>query len=122
MYPLIRDGDTLTVAPLTGKPVYPGDVLAFLHPFSSCLVIHRVMAVGKGNTVFKGDHVRETDTRIPGKYVLGILESVTRNGRPVWAGLGPERKWIALFSRMNLILRFSSAFLSIRRRIRLFCR
>lgn len=122
MAPLIQSGDTLTLAPLGKRHITVGDVLAYRHPRSSHLVIHRVVELRNHHAVMKGDHAREPDACIQRKDVLGILETVTRNDRQVMAGLGSGRRYMARFSRMGLTRLCSSVFATMKRRIRLFCR
>jgi hypothetical protein len=112
MFPFIRNRDTVTITPCSKPTLSLGDVVAYRHPLSSCLVIHRVISETIGCYLMKGDNAREPDALISMDHVLGIAESVMRNGRAVRLGLGRERIWIALLSRIGLFGPFSSRVVS----------
>lgn len=102
MSPCIRDGDAITVTPLSGASPGRGDVVAFLRPDSGKLIVHWV--VGKRGDAFliQGDNAQEGDGLVPRANVLGRVTEVKRDGKPVRLGLGPERRLIALLSRWGL--------------------
>ena len=104
MSPFIKDGDVITVSPLTDDSTRLGDVVAFIRPRMKTLVIHRV--VGKRGEYFhiKGDNTLYTDELIPITNILGRVARVERNGKEVLLGLGPERFLIAFLTRRSLLL------------------
>ena len=105
MAPFIKDGDLLTVHPFTGKPPGFGDVLAFSHPTSGRLTVHRVIARKKSVYRIKGDGTDTADELVPLANLIGIIRKVERNGHTVLLGLGPERFLIALLSVRGLLSR-----------------
>ena len=102
MSPFIKDGDVITVSPLSGALPRLGDVVAFTHPNTERLVVHRV--VGKKGRYFllKGDNVSRVENKVSRKKLLGFVNIVERNSKQVFLGLGPERFLIALLTRIGL--------------------
>ena len=99
MYPMIENGDVLTVAPLGRRAVSPGDVVEFLHPGHGGLRVHRVVGRKNGAYLVQGDGLIELDGWIPRENILGRVTEITRQGRRVHFGLGCERFAIALANR-----------------------
>jgi hypothetical protein len=99
MSPCIREGDVIQVAPLSGGMPCLGQVVACVPPGGRGPVVHRV--IGRRGPLFrtKGDNVCRTDGLLARSQILGLVTRVERNGRPVPAGLGPERILIAWLSR-----------------------
>lgn len=105
MAPFIQDGDVITVAPFQRKTPGIAEVLAFIHPETGRLVVHR--AVARHGTAFQiqGDSVAEqSDGMIPIKNLLGRVTRIERNKEQVFLGLGVERYLIAWFSRARLLI------------------
>jgi hypothetical protein len=103
MSPFIRDGDIVTVSPLTSSSPGVGDVVAFNHPENDKLIIHRVVKKRNNDYYVRGDNAIEVDGLVRGKNILGYVKKVERNGRKVWMGLGSERFLIAFLNRRGLI-------------------
>jgi hypothetical protein len=103
MRPFVRDGDTLTVAPMASLPDDPrtGDVFAFER--AGRVVAHRVIRAGEAGFLFKGDCLAQPDGWFPRAALLGRVVRVERAGRLVRFGLGPERAAIAVLSRLGAI-------------------
>jgi hypothetical protein len=99
MYPLIENGDVLTVAPLGRRAPTPGDVVEFLDPGHGGLRVHRVLGRRNGACLVQGDGMAEPDGWIPLENILGRVTEITRQGRRIHFGLGPERFAIALANR-----------------------
>jgi signal peptidase I len=100
MIPFINDGDQITIAPLSGRPVRVGDVIAFCHQDSNELVVHRVILCTKRNLIAKGDNEPDNPgDQVPLKDVLGTVVRIDRESLNVGFGLGAERKIIAWLSR-----------------------
>jgi signal peptidase len=105
MSPFIKDGDIITVFPLSGVLPRLGDVVAFVNPCTTKLAVHRV--VGKKNHAFliMGDRSPTTDGMISKTNILGCVMKVERNGKAISFGFGPERILIAFLTRTGLLLR-----------------
>jgi hypothetical protein len=98
MQPFIRDGDVITVAPLTRRS-RRGDVLAVCDPVSERLVVHRVVAVAGEVYVTRGDNTDREDGPAHLADVVGRVVAVERAGRRVRLGHGPEGALIAAAQR-----------------------
>ncbi len=98
MYPFVRDGDLVTVAPLRARGPREGDVVA-VRGREDRLIVHRLVATECGEYETRGDNCPESDGRVSGDAVLGIVTRVERAGRPVRFGAGPVGEAIARLSR-----------------------
>jgi hypothetical protein len=104
MAPFIRDGDVICVSPLASRVPGLGDVVAFIHPETKLLCIHRVLSRNKGAFLIQGDNSPgKPDGIIPMEAIMGRVTRVERGGRNVRLGLGPERIPLALLSRSGLL-------------------
>jgi signal peptidase I len=84
MYPVIRNGDVITLSPLRGIHPGHGIVLAFLHPEKGKLVVHRVIGVSPDAFWMKGDNTPDPDGLIPTSNILGVVTRVERDGSPLF--------------------------------------
>jgi phage repressor protein C with HTH and peptisase S24 domain len=103
MYPMIENGDVLTVAPLGRGTLSLGDVVEFLHPGRGGLRVHRIVGRRNGACLVQGDGMSEPDGWIPRENILGRVTGITRRGRRIRFGLGPERFAIALANRWGSV-------------------
>lgn len=104
MTPFVRDGDTITIAPLAGRSPRLGDVVAFVCHLGNepGLVVHRIVDRGAPRFVVQGDGDGSAQQIVFPENIIGKLVKVERNGRYVRAGLGPERRLIAWASKSQL--------------------
>ena len=104
MTPFIRDGDIISVSPPSSRLPGMGDVVAFLHPETKLLCIHRVLSRNKSALLIQGDNSPgKPDGIIPMEAIMGRVTLVERGGRRIRLGFGPERVLIALLSRSGLL-------------------
>ncbi len=103
MSPFIKDGDIVTISPLTHSSPGLGDVVAFNRPENEKLIIHRVVEKRNNDYYVRGDNVPEADGLVQAKDILGYVNKVERDGKNVRVGLGPERFLIALLNRKGLL-------------------
>jgi signal peptidase I len=104
MSPFIRNNDLITLAPLANQPIRTGDVVAFIHPNSKQLIIHRVVGTRKGQFRLKGDNTMTGDGLIPACLILGKVVDIQGHPYRNRIGLGPGRSLIAFLSRNNLLI------------------
>jgi signal peptidase I len=104
MSPSIKDGDVLTVYPMTKRRPVFGDIVAYLQPQTRSVIIHRIVAKKKSFYRLRGDNALSTEGFIPDKNILGLVKKIERNGQKACFGLGPERFFIALLSRSASLL------------------
>jgi len=103
MSPFIKDGDLITLAPLTDRSPRLGDVIAFTQKGTGKLTVHRVVRI-KGDTyLIKGDNTSGAEGLESKESILGLVKSLERNDMRVSLGFGPERFVIALLSRKELL-------------------
>jgi len=103
MAPFIKNEDVVTVSPVKSKRPGLGDIIAFVHPESQGLCVHRIVRKKNSIYVTKGDNLSETDEWVPRENILGFVSKVERVGSRVFLGLGPERFLIAFLACRNLL-------------------
>jgi hypothetical protein len=81
MYPAVRDGDVVTVAPLRGGGPRTGDVVAFVHAATGGVRLHRVVGAAGGRFRVKGDNALASDGALDREALLGLVVGVERGGR-----------------------------------------
>jgi signal peptidase len=84
MYPEIRDGELITVAPVAARQISRGDILLCRMP--TRLLAHRVVAVADGCAPvlqLRGDAKASCDAPIAAADVIGRVVAVHRDGRAV---------------------------------------
>ena len=105
MEPFIKSGDVITVAPLHKHHPRIGEVVAFIHPESNKLVVHRVVAKKDDALFIQGDSSHNfPDGFVSKENLIGSVTHLWREGRKVWLGLGPERLLIAFLSRRGWLI------------------
>lgn len=95
MSPFIRDKDVVTISPMKSTKPGLGQIIAFSHPETRGLCIHRIVRKRDSMYVTKGDNTSQTEECVPRENILGFVTRVERDGRLVFLGLGPERFLIA---------------------------
>jgi len=103
MAPFIKNNDVVTISPLQGERAGLGDIIAFVHPETQGLCIHRIVRKKGDLYVTKGDNRSETEESVPIENILGSVARVQRDGKQVFLGLGPERFLIAFLGRRGIL-------------------
>lgn len=98
MAPFLKNGDRVTLEPV--RRVHPGDVVARLCG-GERLLIHRVVGGAASEPLTRGDSATESDPAIRQGELLGRVQCAERSGRRLRLGLGPERRLLALLSRLG---------------------
>jgi hypothetical protein len=82
MSPFIKDGDVLTILPLAGTVPRKGDIVAFIHPATGKVAVHRIVRAESGLFFLKGDNAPEGDGGLPLDRILGVVGRIegTRAG------------------------------------------
>lgn len=84
MKPFIRSGDVLTLSPLQGLPPLVGEVVAFRHPQTHRLMVHRVVRRVNDSYFIKGDNLKKMDAHIPLDNILGVVTKVERKDKAIF--------------------------------------
>ncbi len=103
MTPFIRDGAVLTIAPAPAQ-VRLGEVVAYVRPHCSKLVVHRIVGISLDGYLIKGDNAPEPDARVMRASIIGRVVRVEHGGKRVYVGLGMERIIIAFLSRRGWLM------------------
>lgn len=118
MYPFIKNGDLITISPLSDAPLRLGDIVAFVRSGTGKLVVHRVIRRTGDFFFIKGDNNAPGDGEIvPKAKILGRITRAERNGKEVLIGFGPERLLIASLNRNALMAKFLPRFIRFLRPI-----
>jgi hypothetical protein len=105
MSPFIKDGDIITVSPPGGRAPRTGDIVAFLHPASGHVGVHRIVRASGGAFLIRGDNVYGGDGSLPRERILGTVTEVVRDGRKVRGVPGRLSPAIAFLSRTGGLVR-----------------
>lgn len=116
MLPCIRSEDVLTVSSCLNMPIKLADIVAFTHPITGKLIVHRILFKKRDTYYIKGDNIYAVDGFIPLKNIIGRITKVERGNKEVKFGMGPEKTLICLLSLMR-VFTLLSIFLSGLRRI-----
>lgn len=108
MAPFIRDADIVTISPLPNSALSIGKVVAFTHPKTNAVSIHRLVGREGNNYLIKGDNCLEADGLIPIDNILGYVTKVERDGKRIFLGLGIERLIIAFLNKTQILPRLFS--------------
>lgn len=83
MEPLIRnEKDSITIIPRKHKKLQVGDVVLFRRAMND-YVVHRIYKVEGGMVQTWGDNCRFPDAPIADNAVIGIVDSVNKNGKKI---------------------------------------
>lgn len=104
MSPLIKDGDVLTICALKDRNARIGEVVAYRHPVTDRLLVHRVIRANGRFCSIKADSGKTAIDNVSADQVLGVTTKVERNGRSIRFGLGFERVLISFLTRQNLFI------------------
>lgn len=107
MSPFLKDGDVITVSPLSGDPRL-GDVVAYVSVETGKLVVHRIVGRTGGHYLIGGDGASGERDRARRAEILGLITRIERRGKNIRLGLGLERRLIAIATRHRLIRKTAS--------------
>ncbi len=103
MAPFIKDGDLLTISPVTFHKLL-GKIVVCLDDSQKSVMVHRVIGKTKNGYLLKGDNLNFDDGPRSGKTIKGVVESIERKNKKIILGIGPERIAIAILSRVRILL------------------
>jgi len=107
MYPTIRDGDVVTVSPFAGPGPKTGDVVAFVHPETGGVRVHRIVEIEAGRFSLKGDNALGADGVVARDMILGLVVRLERGGRARRLGPAFGSAALARLSRSSWFTRLA---------------
>jgi len=76
MYPFLRDGNLVTVEPVSADRIMRGMVVVARVP--DAYVVHRVIGINReGSAILKGDFYRKIDSPVAPRQIIGIVTGVS---------------------------------------------
>lgn len=106
MFPFLRGGDIVTVSTeLTNIEV--GDIALYYDRSNNKIQAHRIICRSKNYCQLKGDNLNKNDGFRYIYSLIGLIVKIERQGKNIRFGLGPEKKFIAFFSRLNILNKFT---------------
>lgn len=106
MAPFIKDGDILTLSPLSLRKPGIGDVVACRLPNGDKLIIHRLVKTSNNYCLIRGDYRPEPDAWISPKNILACVSRIDRDGKQITFSIGPIKALIAFLSTNNILYPF----------------
>jgi hypothetical protein len=105
MTPALRDGDTVTVSPISAHLIRLGDIVAAKSPLIGRVVLHRAIKRESGGLVICGDNAGIPDGLVAKSAIMGKVICVQRKGQEVVLAKGLEAMILAFLSRHGLLHR-----------------
>lgn len=105
MSPFVKEGDVITVSPLRGRQPRTGEIVAFLHPTSGRVAVHRVVRASPGAFLLRGDNSHDAEGPLAGERILGVVTEVVRGGKRVKGVQGRFSPMVAFLSRSGALVR-----------------
>jgi signal peptidase I len=103
MFPFIKDGDILTIAPYNGLNPELGDIAAFFNSITSKLTIHRIIGIADKKYMAKGDCCFHNDGYQMKHNLLGAVADIKDKSFETKFVTHPKiKKIITLFSIINV--------------------
>ena len=90
MFPTLKTGDFLSVAPLKDRNIRIGDVVVFNSPYGNKPIVHRVVSIDKKGIKTKGDNNNNMDDWVLCiEDIIGRVACVSRKNRTktIYGGL-----------------------------------
>jgi signal peptidase I len=102
MFPCIRNGDLITIAPITNK-LQVGDIVA-AQSNRNPLLVHRIIRNSPTGFSLKGDNSDAMDGMFPINSILGKVVEVERNHKSITLGVKFGNPIFSFLSKINLIV------------------
>ena len=85
MQPFIRDKDVLTISPIKDMQPSLGDVVAFTHPDTGRLAIHRIIGRTDDGWLIRGDNCPDPDGVVEPKKLSAVFAALNDGERKrIW--------------------------------------
>ncbi len=83
MKPSIRNNDIIKVSRVSPQGISKGDIVLYRKNPDSQVVVHRIIKKKGQRFLLRGDNQYESDGWIEQDMIHGVVDAVTRNGKPV---------------------------------------
>ncbi|MDI6723987.1 MAG: signal peptidase I [Methanobacterium sp.] len=116
MFPLIKNGDLVTIKPVNPYDLSTGDIIFFEK--NDSLILHRIIKEEKfkGKFITKGDNMPIRDPAVNSNEILGKLTSIERNGKIINLDTSLNKKFgvfiVEFHWIINPLLRFFNSCLN----------
>lgn len=104
MRPAIQDKDWITISPLRDTVPFVGEVVAYRHPVSQSLIVHRIDRTTQHSFLIKGDNQFEPDAIVSIDDIIGVVTGIQRNKKSISI---PDRSkhpgWTRLYFLWSLL-------------------
>ena len=77
MFPLIRPGESVFVAPVRSGDLQPGDMV--LIDSGDEFFVHRFLGLNESRALTRGDHIRRFDEPVPLDWIIGKVVKIIRS-------------------------------------------
>jgi len=81
MKPTIRNGDTISIAPVPVHGVGKGDIVLFRKWEKTQITVHRIININGRNYLVRGDNAEEDDGWISDEMIKGVVTGLDRKGK-----------------------------------------
>ena len=108
MWPFIRDGDLVEIAPV--PPSLSSGAVVLVHLPDERYPLHRLVAQCDSGWLLRGDNRGTPDGIVRREHLLGVATRVERNGRAVGLPLGRTGRWIGWLSGRGWLVMFTRWF------------
>lgn len=114
MNPLLRENDLLELIPCAAAGIMPGDVIAFENRDANQIVIHRVVKIGAGGLLTRGDNNSGFDAApVHDDQIIGRVATAWRGTSKVDVAGGrhglllAQIRWLLQSCRRRCVARFN---------------
>ncbi len=110
MFPFIRGGNTVIIAPYGNKSPRLGDIIAYVDSKTQKLIVHRIIRLSNDGFVAKGDNCFRSDSYHPWTNILGQVSRINDCNNVLCDIHYTKAKYlIALFSKFGITAIFGRA-------------
>lgn len=76
MYPVIKDGDHVTLSPIKEDDYQMGSIVCFQNPVTRSLSIHRIVGIADNRFLIQGDNLVEPDGFFNAEELFGVVTAI----------------------------------------------
>ena len=104
MFPAIRDGDVITIAPPDPSKQETGDIVVCMDETSERILIHRIISKSQETITTKGDFCLKSDGARPKSSIIGYVCHIKNDSSVlIFSKNSICKKTVAFLSRTNIL-------------------